>query len=195
MNPHNEMIGPIAAFIGARLQYPSPECNGQGNKWVSTIRVDQHKEKFFYARVYCSLAAKDLVKEKWQWMRKNYEFLSKMRSHYVPDLALANAEETTDEEPSVSFIARCVKRDAIHYRQVYLDMVSLQPHLHDKICSQADHRELLFPSLLELLDCLDGLDGAQKLEYYYEKYHVDNVVSLKEFMTSVYAPSYKDMYQ
>lgn len=33
-------IDTIAAFIGARLHYPNPLVNGQGNPWVSTISVD-----------------------------------------------------------------------------------------------------------------------------------------------------------
>src|SRR5579885_617892 len=63
------LIGPIAAFIGARLQYPCPVVNGQGNPWTSTILVEQHKEKFFRVRVYCKLADNDLVKKKWSWLR------------------------------------------------------------------------------------------------------------------------------
>lgn len=39
MSDKQPNIEAIAAFIGARLQHPRPECNGR-NPRVSTIKVD-----------------------------------------------------------------------------------------------------------------------------------------------------------
>jgi hypothetical protein len=183
-----DLIGPIAAFIGARLHYPNPEVNGQGNPWVSTIKVDQHKEKFWKVRVYCDLAAPGLVKQKWEWYKANFEVMKQRPSRYFPHI------DTTAEEPSPEFFDRCVKGDAMYYREVYMEMVELQPHLRSKICSEADHTELLFGSLQELLTRLDEMQskGDNWLTSYFTKYRVKDLNGLRDFMKVVYEPSFKD---
>ena len=113
----NQLLGPMAAFIGARLQYPNPHINGQGNPWVSTILVEQHKEKCWYIRVYCKLAHESLVRKKWQWLKDNKDTF-KGPSRFMPNIDVSAAEPTRE------FYARCVKRDAMHYREVYRDMVT-----------------------------------------------------------------------
>lgn len=54
----------IAMFIGSALNHPVSECNGSsvvGN--VSTIHVEQYKEKFGEVRIYCVLAFEPLVRD------------------------------------------------------------------------------------------------------------------------------------
>jgi len=117
----NDKIWPIAAFIGSRLNHIRPRSNAGHSAFVSTIRVDQYKEKFWYARIYCELAAPELVKAKWN--------------------------EHKEGEPTPEFVAKCLLHDARHYRKCYLDMVELAPDLRGKICAQADYPELLAESL------------------------------------------------
>lgn len=188
----NQLIGPLAAFVGARLQHPNPEINGQGNPWVSTILVEQYKEKFWYARVYCKLAWPALVKQKWQWLKDNKELMSKRPARYSTRI------DVTADEPTDEFFAACVKRDALYYREVYRDAVALQPHLKSQICSQADYTELLFDSYLEIETWLDKLVQDEKkaeawLSRFCELYRVPNVAALKAFMKTVYEPTFKDI--
>jgi len=185
---HTDLIGVIAAFIGARLQYPNPRINGQGNPWVSTISVDQHKNKFDDVRVYCNLAQPALVRQKWLWLKENQHLKSEIRSFYFPNIDVS-ADEPTDE-----FLDRCIKHDAMYYREVYEDMVALQPHLRGKICRAADHTELLYGTLQEVIDKLDETGRTKEgwLESYCKKYRVADLNSLKEFMRMVYEPTMKE---
>ena len=54
----------IAAYIATRLVAERPRCNGRTPR-VSTITVEQHKEKFGKVVVYCTLADINEVSEKW----------------------------------------------------------------------------------------------------------------------------------
>jgi hypothetical protein len=112
-----DLVGPIAAFIGARLQHPRPPCNGR-NPRVSTIHVDQYKEKFWNVRIYCALASTEEVEAKW-------------------------AEFGREGQPDDAFYAMCLMHDARHYRRCYLEMVSLVPRLRKRICNAADYSVLL----------------------------------------------------
>lgn len=184
----NRLIGPIAAFIGARLQYPNPAVNGQGNPWVSTIRVEQHKEKFWYVRVYCKLAAPELVAKKWQWLKENQELRSQVPVRYVAPV------DVTGDEPTPEFYQRCLKRDAMYYREVYMDMVALQPHLKGKICAQADYTELLYDTYEEVEKRIDEMTVTSDsyLQHACQRYGCNDVVKLKSFMKLVYEPSMRD---
>lgn len=178
----------IAAFIGARLHYPCPLVNGQGNPWVSTIKVDQHKEKFFYVRVYCKLAHKDLVTAKWEWMRANEETVARVPKKYFPDGFVSGSE------PTQEFVDRCLKGDAIHYRKVYMQMVELQPHLNARICAQADYAELLYRDYEEACQRLDQLttENLVWVEHLIKQYRTSNLEGLKAYLKVVYEPSWKD---
>jgi len=190
-----QLIGPMAAFIGARLQYPCPDINGQGNPWTSTIHVSQHKEKFFFIRVYCNLADDKLVAQYWAFLKDRErrqeggeQFYTKMRQNVV-DMVKQN------DEPPRDFFQRCVKHDAIHYRKVYMEMVALQPHLLSKICSGADHGELLFKQVDEALKELDERMSKSDdwHKSYLKKYYVDTVEELKALFQVIYNPSIRDV--
>lgn len=182
----NRLIGPIAAFIGARLQYPCPDVNGQGNPWTSTIRVDQHKEKFFGVVVYCSLGDRELILQKWNWCRDNKEKLS-----HLPRRLSPHGVKFEGDAPTPKFSAQCLFHDALHYRRCYLEMIELQPHLRGQICSRADHSELLLEQFEELnatmLQTPKAVDGLCR------KYGLENAEQLMKFLHSVYEPSSKDL--
>jgi hypothetical protein len=175
-----ELVGPAAAFIGARLNYVLPPCNSgrKGGKPISTIKVDQHKEKFWYARIYCTLAAPTLVQYAWA------------------------LDERGPGDASPEFKARCFRHDAWHYRTCYLDMVKLIPRMEKRLCSQADYRELLFSTVKEAHDWVDQMNipdqgeimfGVDHLDYYRKKYGVETNEQLKETLTKLYMPpSLKD---
>src|SRR5271156_1821849 len=112
MNRDEQMIGPIAAFIGARLQYPCPDVNGQGNPWTSTIYVSQHKEKFWGVVVYCQLASEKLVAEKWAWCKANEEKLKRLPRRMSPE-----GVSFEGDEPTPQFKATCFFHDCLHYRE------------------------------------------------------------------------------
>lgn len=183
-----ELIGPIAAFIGARLQYPCPQINGQGNPWVSTIAVDQHKEKFWKVRVYCDLADPDLVTKKWKWLKERQRRIDEgeqfyWRMHHEAHKMLIEG----GDEPPPEFFARCVLYDSIHYRRVYMDMVQLLPHLRARICNEADHGILLHESLQ------DVNVPDERLVFACKKFHVKDRGELMAFFKKVYEPSFRDM--
>jgi hypothetical protein len=119
-------ISVIAAFIAARLQYQSPLCND--NRPVSTIMIDQHKEKFGDVRIYCTLANNELVRCMW-----------KVNHLSLPRPAMP---ETFKDE--------CWLHDAQYYRRCYRDMVSLVPQYENAIIDAADHGELLHDDVAKL---------------------------------------------
>lgn len=117
--------GPIAMFIAAALQHPNPRCNGTVRR-VSTIRVEQHKNKFNYVRVYCHLADKEMVEDSW----KEAGF----------------AGETSSEH-----FNKCFFNDAKLYRRTYRTMVWLMPQHKEITLRDADYGYLLFDNK-DLLD-------------------------------------------
>ena len=191
------LIGPIAAFIGARLHYPCPEINGQGNPWTSTILVEQHKEKFFRVRVYCKLAWDGLVKQKWAWLRDRQaredageKFYDRLRDDEL------RAKLKTDVEPPPEFYARCARHDAIHYRQVHMDMVRLLPEkLAKRAIAEADHTELLHDNvdgaIKQLRDWAESNPGWK--EYFTKKYRVSTNEEVEALFQVVYNPTWKDL--
>lgn len=187
----NQLIHTIAAFIAARLRYPYPSINGQGNPWVSTISVDQHKEKFWQVRVYCELAEPALIKEKWQWLKARQRRIESGEKFYRVH---TQPEQIVADDPTPEFIARCLKSDAIYYREVYRDMLALRPTARDALFDGADHKELLYDSIEDLDRHLDELESKNPAwsKHLSIKYGVDNVASLKAYMRSVYVPSWRD---
>jgi hypothetical protein len=164
------IVGKAAAFIGARLNYVLPKCNGGKHcgKPISTINVIQHKEKFFWARVYCRLADPKLVLEKWQ----------------------SEHPELNDvKEPPRDFRDKCFRLDAWHYRTCYLDMLSIVPaKLKPRIKDQADYSELLFDNENELCAHLDEIEikNPDDITFYCKKYEVETSEQLKERLVSFY---------
>ncbi len=166
-------IDSIAAFIGARLNYVLPECNSgkRGGQLVSTIKLSQHKEKFFYARIYCELANEKLVQEKWLAERQR---------------------ESDGETPPLGYVSLCFKNDAKHYRSCYISMIKLVPRLKHRIRSQADYDELLFDDEAEMRSELDELakpvvgypfDSLLNLR---ERYEVSTNEELKDALAKFY---------
>lgn len=122
-DPYWRRVSAAAAFIAARLTYEFPRCNGTGR--ASTIRVDQHKEKFGCVRVYCTLAWSHLVKEHNDRLQES-----------------GNRPETIEER---------ILKDARHYRLAYLDAVALAPDLETSITIDADYPELLLDNVEEMV--------------------------------------------
>lgn len=152
-------IGAIAAFISARLQHQSPRCNA--DMPVSTIHIDQHKEKFGSVRIYCTLAEDGLVKQMWK----------------------AQHPEIPRPVMPAAFKDECWLRDARYYRRCYLDMVSLVPQYKDSIVDSADHRELLYETIDDLNECLED-DNVRK--FLFGVYDVSAPWALVEKLRSVY---------
>lgn len=175
-----DLVGPLAAFIGARLNYILPRCNSahRGGKSVSTILVEQHKEKFWYARVYCTLAAEGMVLAKWHAER------------LVGD----------NSDPTPEFVAKCLRADAIHYRNCYMDAVKIIPRMRKRIIAQADYRELLFANAQELMDHVDELATAEidsmnvsYLKHYLMRWNVKDAEQLKTVLLQFYErPSFRE---
>jgi hypothetical protein len=174
-----------ASFIGARLQYPCPENNGQGNPWVSTIKVEQHKIKFDQVRVYCTLAHPSLVQQKWAWLvdrerrrSRGVQFYDRIHSPSL--LALVQAGEIL--APDV-FSQSCMMHDAIWYRKVHCQMISMCPDVKRAIIVGADHPELLHDSPA-LTDASDHL---------LQKYGLGSNDALHEFMRRAYTAHQNDI--
>lgn len=169
-----DLVGTLAAFIAARLNYVLPRCNSahRGGKYVSTINVDQHKEKFWYTIVYCTLAEEGMVLTKWLAER---------------------AREADGEDPSPEFMAKCLRTDALHYRRCYLDAVKIIPRMRKRIVSRADYRELLFVDGKELSDHIDELAAADVdttnvsyLRHYLTRWNVKDAEELKYVLLQFY---------
>lgn len=170
------LIGPIAAFIGARLCYDLPRCNSNrcGGHPVSTIKVDQHKEKFYGVRVYCTLAHDELVSALWLATRQR---------------------ERDGEEPPPKFRAHRLRMDAWHYRTCYLDMVRIVPRLAQRITACADYPELLYATAGDLNAALSGPEMSQFVQLLLERYGVDDEPALRALLGSFYErPSINDLF-
>jgi hypothetical protein len=165
-----ELVGAMAAFIGARLNYEFPPYNGsvRGGKPISTIRVEQHKEKFWYVRVYCTLADDGLVTTKWLEERER---------------------ERDGEEPPAEFRARCLRHDAIHYRRVHLDMLRLVPgRLHKRVIAYADYGELLFPGVEQMRAHISELDTGRfyRFDHLMKRYDAKTNDELQHTLSQFY---------
>jgi hypothetical protein len=146
-------IGAIAEYIAAAMNYPVPRCNGfglPGSGMVSTIRVDQFKEKFGDVRIYCRIAAPELVDEAYEHLRKRVD---------ERKLDAATAFQLTKER----YARQRYVDDARTYRNAYLSMVKLVPKYRDAILVAADYRELLCEDEDELERFIDkNLEGLEQ---------------------------------
>lgn len=177
-----EMVGPMAAFVAARLNYIVPKCNGPRRlvgRGISTIRVDQHKEKFWYVRIYCALADPTLVKERWSVEKK----------------------ETDPDEPPQEFKDKCLRHDAWHYRKCHLEMLQLLPErVHKRLTDTADYQELLHPTVEAMEARINEIEESDlrtgnhdSLSYYRERYGVETNLELKEKLKQLYVgPSLRE---
>ena len=151
-------ISAIAMFISSALQEVVPPSNLSRSMRLirstrSTIKVQQHKEKFGEVRVYCEFAHKDLVKDLW--------------------LQHGNAPEPTQE-----FVKSCFVHDAVVYRDVYRQMVDLVPHYKNAIVQSADYPELLFDTKEELQAFLK----RDTFDFYKKRYNCDDDQSLLDVL-------------
>lgn len=155
----------VAMFVSAALNHPMPPCNGTGP--MSTIHVAQHKTKFNDIRIYCTLANPDLVKEVW-----------------------ASLGEAGDPPPS--FFEKCLRRDAMHYRECHFAMFGLLDD-EDMIASlkgPSNYPELLCKSPEELDRLLDyNVEKSklypQYLQHFYSKWNVSDPGALRELLHSL----------
>jgi len=163
-------LGNVAMFIAAALHHPNPPCNGP-NKWVSTIKVEQHKVKFTDVRIYCSLAHPDLVQAMWNDFH----------------------EDGMPAEPTAEFKARCLMDDARYYRHCYISMLELLPEkVAHLVCGAADFRELLCKDLAELDQLInrnvkqsDGGKYPQYLSWLNTRYHVTTVDEVRQCLAKI----------
>ena len=117
-------VATLAMFIAAALQHPSPPCNDP-NKRISTIAVEQHKNKFGAVVVYCELANDGEV-----------------------DTAYGEAGRVgpvTDD-----FRAAEWRRDARRYRDCYMGMIALVQQYKDIMLALEDYPELLLSKVTAL---------------------------------------------
>lgn len=165
--------GTLAAFIAARLNYIVPDCNGSRQTRgmpISTISVSQHKEKFFWVRIYCGLANKDMVQARW-------------------------TAEGNEGEPTPEYHDKRKRLDAWHYRTCYLDMMRMVDAKYKfRIRSQADFAELLFDDEKELFEKLDKVAKAAEasdIEYdglagYRSRWGAKDNEELKQKLAALY---------
>lgn len=167
-----DMSGTIARFIAAALQHPNPPCNGK-NPRVSTIKVNQHKNKFNLVTVYCSLAAPEYVDAAW-------------------------SESNSTDEPSDDFVQGCMVRDAIVFRQTYRRMLFLLPDHRSMIVMNAYYPYLLKETVQKAHEYVDGYvarliapgvhhEGNKLvLQSFLREWRVDNADALKSLLVQVY---------
>lgn len=156
---HFDLSGTIAMFIASALQHPMPRCNSL-NKRMSTILVEQHKNKFNQVVVYCTLAHTSLVEEKW-------------------------TKESNDGPPTSEFVQKCLFHDACVYRNAYRKMMFLVPQHTDIILSRPDHKELLFDHISEALLSLQA--NPPHMKGVLSRWGVDTLEEFGEKLKKVYA--------
>lgn len=117
-------------FIASALQHPNPPCNGR-NRRVSTIHVDQHKNKFDMVVVYCKLAEPNLVSEAW-------------------------AADGNNGDPSDEFAGKCMVHDAQIYRSAYRKMLFLAPQYKEMTLGRPDYGYLLHDDVVDAYAYIDG---------------------------------------
>lgn len=157
--PYSNESSIIALFIASALQHPNPPCNSRRHR-VSTIRVDQHKEKFGLVVVYCELAAAEEVNDAWK--------------------------EFNEGEPTQEFAQECLDHDARYYRRCYRKMLKLVPHHRDVIMARPDYGWLLFDTVEELDAYLDK--NAAEIKNYIDlgKWNVTTVEELRARIHKIY---------
>lgn len=125
-----EDIDLIAQWIGWGLEAQSTGWRVTPHQ-MSTIAVQQSKEKWGEVRVYCSLAASNRVTAAW-------------RRHLADWRKESGKEGDLSPRPKrADFEQECLRRDREWYRQVYSSAVRSWPHYREAILTSADYRQLL----------------------------------------------------
>lgn len=161
MNLKKINMSDVAMFVAASLNYPSPTIDS--SRPVSTIRVNQFKTKFGEVRIYCQLAHPELVKTTWEYLGN-------------------------EGEPSQQFLKNRMRWDARHYRDCYLSMVNILSNIPDgeqfisSLLNGADYRELLYKDKDELNDSIIRAIEGKNINYFYEKWCVDNSDNLLQIL-------------
>lgn len=153
-------VAALAMFIAAALQHPNPPCNGR-RRLMSTIKVEQYKNKFNAVVVYCTLADADYVNSSW------------LAEH--------------DGTPTREYIERCLARDACIYRNAYKKMLALAPQCRDVILARPDHGYLLFDTKDDLDVWLDKHDhDEQYMKQLMSLWNVGDIGALRTKLHFVY---------
>ena len=128
----------IANIIGAQLVMPIAVSNYL--EYGTTIHVQQAKEKFGCCRVYCTLAADELVQREW--------------------------ERQKPQPPLMDFVRQCLVRDARHYAATYAEVLDLLPQFHLAIVNAADYPILVTQSWEEAIELFESgyFSGAPDID-------------------------------
>lgn len=137
LRPYNyfDEIELISKFIGASLITSYVDVRWEGSNFIrgfesTTIELDQAKEKFGTARVYCYLGARELVMNEFR----------KLSNVSFPE-----------------FHFRCLLRDARHYRKVYHDALKLWPYYGYAIFTCASYPYMLHENIDEFLTYVEHM--------------------------------------
>ena len=125
-----EDISDIAEWIAWGLE---AQCSGWRDSptQMSTIAVNQHKEKYGTVRVYCSLSAHNKVQKLWAAERRAIRSRNKRDG---TDFPLPEKGE---------FLKKRDREDAKWYRYVYRKAVACWPHYERAITAAAEYPHLL----------------------------------------------------
>lgn len=142
-------INTIADIIGAALIGFLPYRNSNEYDRLSTISVNQTKEKFGEARVYCSLGELSLIYRKYNSYNSNNK--------------IDENKHLEEQEDKVKLFAKeSLIADKKHYRSVYMDFWKLFPQYRKSIMYGADWIEYIYPT-------------KEQYEEHYYSFHVSRI--------------------
>lgn len=149
-------IEDIGTFMSLALEDYTIFFDGSkmGCRKFTSIVVHQYKEKFGELRIYLTLGARELVKERW---KETGPFAKK---------SFKNFEE---------FYESCYREDCVQYRRVYLTVKRLFPHYWKAIYRGSDHPEFICETEEEFKE------EAEKSEYKYMQKHREFVYEICEW--------------
>lgn len=139
-------INSIAMFIAGSLSDSS-----------NTIYVSSHKEKFGDVRIYCVLAQKQLIRERYS----------------VTDETFSKTRKS------------CLDFDANVYRSRHLSMVSLVPQYEKAIVQNADYTELLNHKSKFDFDNFFMTRVVSNINFYLHRYEFETPQDLYDFFIRV----------
>lgn len=114
----------IAEWIAWGLEAQQSGWSEKSNQ-MSTIAVQQHKEKYGTARVYCSLAAESKVNPLWRAELRRWNKLDEKTRGPRPD--------------KKEFTRRCLISDLRWYRYVYKKALRCWPQYETALTSATEH--------------------------------------------------------
>ena len=164
-------ISSIAQLLAFSLEAGYRDYNGKSRP-LSSITVEQYKEKFGTPRVYCTFGNSFLVNSEYKYEckiidEKNIayeEWLSSKdddslnKKKYMPwTISVYESGKYPLPKPSLTeFTKKCIVRDAQWYRTTYLDIIGLFPKYEKVIRSGASYSELLFESVEKVNEYYDS---------------------------------------